>query len=222
MSTPHPGPAALPFRLLRSELQERINAGVQLRTDGTELVEVIEGAEQGRWRAPALRPVRRPVADVEQWLCELERPRRHVLILLQAGALALGLWHGDELLAHKCEKKYVVRGKGKAQATYLRTKGKSRYGSRLRLRNHEALLVECSERLGQWWRAHGPFEEIFRSVPVRMWPELADVEPALPFDARDERIVKIPLHVHVPGYEELLRVHRALDLVGRPAPLPGA
>lgn len=220
MSAPHPGPASLPFRLLRREVQGRINAGVQLCVDGSELVEVVDGTERGRWRAPVLRPVRRPVADVEQWLSELERPRRHVLILLQAGAMALGLWFGDELLAHKCEKKYVVRGKGKAQATYLRTKGKSRYGSRLRLRNHEALLVECSERLGLWWREHGPFDEIFRSVPVRMWPELADVEPALPFDARDERIVKIPLHVHVPGYEELLRVRRALDLVARPVSSP--
>ena len=38
-----------------------------------------------------------------------------------------------EIVHTKSIKKYVVRGRGRAQPTHLATKGKSRYGSRLRL-----------------------------------------------------------------------------------------
>ena len=42
-------------------------------------------------------------------------------------------WRGEELVRHKVFKRYVVRGRGRAQPTHLKSKGKSRYGSRLRL-----------------------------------------------------------------------------------------
>ena len=50
-------------------------------------------------------------------------------------SIATRLWRDDELVAHKVVKKYVVRGRGRAQPLHLKTRGKSRYGSRLRLAN---------------------------------------------------------------------------------------
>ncbi len=107
-----------------------------------------------------------------------------------------------------------LNGHGRAQATHRRTKGRSREGSRLRLRNHAALLVQLNERLGTWRRAHGEPDGIFRSVPVRLWGEVFATRPPPPFGRDDPRVQKIPLHVHRPGFEELQRVYRALAAGG--------
>lgn len=142
---------------------------------------------------------------------------RQVLLLLRAGAVAIGYWDGDLLVAHKAIRKYVVRGHGRAQPTHLKTRGKSRYGARLRLQNWHRLLVETNERLGEWWRDLGAPERVFHSAPVRSWPELLAVDPPPPF-ARDAALLhRLPLHVHRPDHEELLRVrgwlvHGRLDL----------
>jgi hypothetical protein len=199
-----------------SETAERLRA---LLDEGPVRVDTESGAFVGgspeapmRLEPPLLRRIRPGVGDANAWLEDEARgPRLQALVLLQAGAFALGLWRGEELLAHKCTKKYVVRGKGRAQPTHLRTKGKSRYGSRLRLRNFEALLVETNEKLREFGKTHGPFDDVFKSVPVRIWPELFEVDPPPPFAKDDPRLVRIPIHVHLPGFEELLRVHRALS-----------
>lgn len=136
---------------------------------------------------------------------------RHLVLLLRAGALALGAFCGDQLLQHKAVRKYVVRGRGRAQATHLKTRGKSRYGSRLRLQNWKALLGETSSRWAELAEEHGPFERVLYSAPVRVWSELYDSEPPPPWPRGDARLVRIPLHVHRPDHRELLRVRAQLS-----------
>jgi hypothetical protein len=131
---------------------------------------------------------------------------RELVLLFQAGAAALGSWQNDECLHHKVLRKYVVRGKGRAQPTHLRTKGKSRYGSRLRLQNARSLLVELSEKLTDWDRECGGFDAVFYACGVRLWGDLLRCEPPPPFTAGDRRLVKIPWHVHEPRFEELERI----------------
>ena len=135
-----------------------------------------------------------------------------VLVLVQAGATGLGLWRDDELLEHKTIKKYVVRGKGRAQPVHLKSKGKSRYGSRLRLQNAVRQLEETNEKLHEWVAKHGPFERIFYSCPVRTWPELFRVTPPPPFSQRGDRTGphRIPIEVRVPDFAEVKRVWRSL------------
>lgn len=163
-----------------------------------------------RFRPPLLQRIRPETAEADAYLHALEdAPRLQALVLVQAGAAALGLWRGEALLRHQTNKKYVVRGKGRAQPTHLRTKGKSRYGSRLRLRNAAQLLTEVNETLGAWWRSEGAFDEVFHSCPVRIWGELFRTRPPPPFE-RGSSLVKIPLDVHVPNHAELLRVHERL------------
>lgn len=133
-----------------------------------------------------------------------------VVLLLRAGAMAFGCWRGDELLQHKAIRRYVVRGSGKAQATHLKTHGKSRYGSRLRLQNWKRLLGETNERLADCFALHGAPDRLFFGVPVRVLSELFAAEPAPPF-ARDATLLqRLPMHVHRPDHEELLRVRAAV------------
>ncbi len=140
-----------------------------------------------------------------------DEPGPHWIILLQAGAASLGVWQPDGLVRHKVIKKYVVRGKGRAQTLHAKTKGKSRYGSRLRLQNAERLLIEINEKLITWQKELGKPRQIFTSCPVRTWPELFAVDVKPPFEQRDSRLVKIPVDVHIPSFEQLERVVRFLE-----------
>ena len=159
---------------------------------------------------PGLLPLPPPPRGLGALALELDdEPGLHALLLLRAGAAALGLWDEDELLAHKTIKKYVVRGKGRAQPKHLKTRGKSRYGSRLRLQNAEALLVEVSERIGQWWQEFGPFDQFLYAAPVRQWSELFQTKPPPPFE-RKELPRRVGIDVREPGHEELLRVRYLL------------
>jgi len=148
--------------------------------------------------------------DLAEQIAEFEAPLgRQLVLLVQAGASSLGVWEGAELVAHKVIKKYVVRGKGKAQPLHLKTRGKSRYGSRLRLRNAARQLEQTVEKIAEW-RAHlGPFRRVFRSVPVRTWGGLSTALEPHVGDA--EAVVRIPEDVRVPDHEELLRIRRFLE-----------
>lgn len=132
-----------------------------------------------------------------------------LVVLARAGAFALGLWENDMLLRHKVDKRYVVRGNGRAQPTYLESKGKSRFGSRLRLQNARALLRDTHARIASWQRECGRFERVFHAAPVRLWADFLAAAPGVPFESDAPR-VRIPVDFGAPGYSELLRVRRLL------------
>jgi len=163
-----------------------------------------------RFTPPLVQRIRAPHTDPTSYLDQLpEDLGTHLVLLLQAGAAALGIFRQGELTHHKVIKKYVVRGRGRAQPTHLRTRGRSRYGSRLRLSNYRRLLVEVNERLRTWHEQDVPdIDDRFYSCPVRIWSELFQQRPPPPFPRTDW--TRIPLGVHVPGFDELLRVWRAL------------
>ena len=147
-----------------------------------------------------------PVTD---WLDALpDALGTQLVVLLQAGAAALGFWQDGELIRHKVFTRYVVRGTGRAQPTHLRVKGKSRYGSRLRLQNAQRLLAEVNERQAEWVGEVGVPDRAFLAAVVRLRADLFAAEPAPPLPAADYR--KVPLTVRRPGFDELLRVYRAL------------
>ena len=162
------------------------------------------GTKVALFHAPLILPV--AGRSAEEYIEEQSTPGSHTLLLIQAGSTAIGVWDDDELLRHKVIKKYVVRGSGRAQPAHLKTKGKSRYGSRLRLQNAKNQLVETNEKLIDYELDLGQSDRIYFSVPVRTWPELFRTTPPPPFKAEDARLHKIPLDVHVPNFEELERV----------------
>ena len=138
-----------------------------------------------------------------------ELPRQCV-ILAQAGAVAMAMFESGEPLATKSFKRYVVRGNGRAQPAYLNSKGKSRYGSRLRLQNARQMIEETNSRLDEFWKEHGAPDQILVGAPLKLWAEhfLAPVKP--PFD-RETPITRIPLDVPVPTTSVLLRTYRSLQ-----------
>lgn len=160
-------------------------------------------------RVPLVLAVPRELEGLGDWLARCpEAPGRQLVLLMQAGAAALGLFDEGELLEHRTLKRYVVRGKGRAQPAYLKTKGKSRAGSRLRLRNARRLLEDVAQTLRDWDEEHGGCERVFWSCPVRGWAEL--LREDLPFDSEGP-LVKIPMDLNRPGHEEMLRAWRALS-----------
>ena len=148
------------------------------------------------------------------YLARLPHPEdplgEHLVILMQAGAVSLGRFSHGIALATRSFKRYVVRGKGRAQTTHLATRGKSRYGSRLRLQNAKALLEETNEKLRDWEAEFGPHDRLFTQVTLRLWPELFEVDPPPPFPKDVER-TPIPRDLPRPTTELLLRVAKGLQ-----------
>ncbi len=162
-----------------------------------------------KFTPPLVQRIREPHIDPTGYLEHLpDSLGTHLVLLLQAGAAALGIFRQGELTHHKVIKKYVVRGRGRAQPTHLKTRGKSRYGSRLRLQNHKRLLAETNEKLRAWTDEVPQIHDRFYSCPVRTWPELFDTRPGPPFPPED--FVKIPLDLSVPTLKELQRAYRGV------------
>lgn len=160
-----------------------------------------------RLTPPLVQAIPADVSTAAQYLDALSPDLElRVVMLVQAGAAALGLYSDGELIRHKAFKKYVTRGNGRYQGTHLKTKGKSRYGSRLRLQNARSFLEEVNERLAQWIDEEGEADVVHYSCPVRLWADLRRAKVAFPFDEEATPLHKIPLHVHVPTHEELRRV----------------
>ena len=154
-------------------------------------------------------PIPADCDSLEQYLEALPvRPGRHFLVLMQAGAVALGLFEGGEERATKSLRKYVVRGRGRAQPLHLQTKGKSRYGSRLRLQNARRLLEETNAKLAAWTSEFGPADRVYYNAPVRLWAGLFAARPAPPFERRCA--LRIPRDLPRPTTEVLRRAYRGL------------
>jgi hypothetical protein len=166
------------------------------------------GGEGAALHVPLLAPRLSPGELIADYRARLPgAPETAVVLLLQAGAMAFGCWRGVELLRHKAVRKYVVRGHGRAQPLHLKTAGRSRQGSRLRLQNWQRLLVETNERLRDCWRDLGTPDRVFVAIPVRVWSDLAATDPRPPFARGDANVQRVPTHVHRPDFAELQRVH---------------
>ena len=133
--------------------------------------------------------------------------RTYTIVLIQAGAAALGYIENDSIERHKVIKKYMVRQKqGTAQLKHLKSKGKSRVGSRIRLKNSIAFFEEINETLTDW-NVAAKSEAILMALPINMKSLFytADIPP--PFDKRDPRIKKVPLDIRIPTFKELQHVN---------------
>ncbi|MCU0864915.1 MAG: hypothetical protein MUC36_14085 [Planctomycetes bacterium] len=209
MSTPRPRVIRFPRADLAEQLEAFACRWPQARADRRGLV--FQGEPGARLRVPLTAPRVQPGESVAAYAARLPGPsERQLLLLLQAGAMAIGWWDGDELVQHKAVRRYVVRGSGRAQPLHSKTRGKSRYGSRLRLQNWKRLLVETNQRLRTWYEQFGAPERLFVSVPVRAFADLLAAEPPPPFGRDDACLQRVPMHVHRPDFAELQRVHRWL------------
>lgn len=139
-----------------------------------------------------------------------QHPLHYIILLIQSGSCALGYFEGEDNLDHKVFRSYMVRKKqGKSQIKYLKTKGKSRAGSRVRLGETIEFFENINERLQSYFEEYDVHRIAF-SCSTTLIPYLFGSKIPTPFDKRDERIFKIPRHIHTPIYEVLMDTQKFL------------
>lgn len=134
----------------------------------------------------------------------------YVILLIQSGSCAMGYFENGINLDHKVFRAYMVRMKqGKSQVKYLKTKGKSRAGSRVRLAETVEFFENINERLQQYFSQH-QVHRIAISCSKILIPYLFQSKVPTPFDKRDARLFKIPKHIPTPIYEVMLETNKFL------------
>jgi hypothetical protein len=143
-------------------------------------------------------PIHLPYPDLERL-----NPLKWVILLIQAGHGALGFMENDSLVDHKVISTYMVRKKqGKSQIKYLKTKGKSRAGSRLRLANTIRFFDQINHRLQTYFDDH-IIDRIALSCSKTLLPYLFSSKVSCPFNKHDERIYRIPKDLYPPNFKVL-------------------
>ncbi|GGZ17619.1 hypothetical protein GCM10007049_07810 [Echinicola pacifica] len=134
----------------------------------------------------------------------------YALLMVRSGIASIGYFENGENMDHKVFRAYMVRKKqGKSQIKYLKTKGKSRAGSRVRLAETLEFFEEINERLAY-------YEQTFRidklglACATTLIPYLFDASKVLPIPKKDLRWAKIPKHIGNPTYESLLETNQFL------------
>ena len=139
-----------------------------------------------------------------------DRTFEYIMLVVQTGMATVGMFNGQELLSHKVYGAYMVRKKqGVSQIKHLKTKGKSRAGSRIRLASGLEFFEEINTRLQRHFKEHD-IERIIFSCSKILMPHFFGSKVAVPFDKKDDRILGIPRHIEKPTHEEMMRAHRFL------------
>lgn len=134
----------------------------------------------------------------------------YIILLVQSGSCAMGYFEDGVNLDHKVFRSYMVRKKqGTSQIKYLKTKGKSRAGSRVRLGETMEFFENINERLQEYFDDY-KIDRIAISCSKILVPYLFNSKVDTPFDKRDLRLFKIPKHIHTPIYEVMMETHKFL------------
>jgi hypothetical protein len=141
---------------------------------------------------------------------EAGQPVNYVILLVQSGSCAVGYFENGINLDHKVYRAYMVRKKqGKSQLKYLKTKGKSRAGSRVRLGETIEFFENINGRLQEYFDEH-EIDRLAISCSKTLIPYLYNSKVPTPFSKHDERLLKIPKHIHTPIYEVMLDANKFL------------
>lgn len=140
-----------------------------------------------------------------------DRIVNYLMLLVQSGSASVGVFKGEDCLSHKVFSSYMVRKKqGKSQIKHLKTKGKSRAGSRIRLASGNEMFENVNERLQKHF-SEQQFDRIAFSCSKILLPYLFGSKVETPFDKKDERIYKIPKHLHQPNFEVMLGLQKFMN-----------
>lgn len=136
-------------------------------------------------------------------------PSNFLIVIIHSGEAALAYSEEDQIVEHKMVKAYMVRQKqGKSQIKYLKTRGKSKAGSRVRLAGTDHFFEEINEKITEW-DEYFNIERIAISCNKTLQPYLFNrTDAALQKD--DERIFKIPKHIQEANFENLTSIHNYL------------
>ncbi|RYZ60242.1 MAG: hypothetical protein EOP07_01355 [Proteobacteria bacterium] len=140
----------------------------------------------------------------------LDNPFRYGIILMQAGRASIAVAEEDEILYSKQIQKYMVRkSQGKSQLSYLNEKGKSRLGSRIRLRQSQEFFEDIDAKLKELCREHD-LKYLFLSCTPKLKGHWHQATGGAAVDRKDSRWRRIPFMLHSPSQDETQRMHRLL------------
>lgn len=159
------------------------------------------------------------IQDSQEWLAKIylpwtmnwsdgaglaENPDSHFsLALIRAGQAVTGYFHQGILIDHKVFRAYMVRQKqGKSQIKHLKTKGKSRAGSRIRLAETMQFFEEINERLSSY-ADQFPIDFWGISCAKTMWPFYFSSASPPPFSQKATNLIEVPFHISQASFEEL-------------------
>ena len=127
----------------------------------------------------------------------------YCITLVRAGQAAVGYFHQGILLDHKVFRAYLVRQKqGMSQFKYLKTKGKSRAGSRIRLEETELFFKDINQRL-QVYTNQYPLTYWGLGCSKTLWPLLFDAAVPPPFTSKSAELIELPYPFAKASFEEL-------------------
>jgi len=122
---------------------------------------------------------------------------------IQSGNAAICVMEGKENLYHTTFSAYMTRKKqGFSQIKYLNKKGKSRAGSRVRLASTIDFFENINTTLSELFEEY-EIERIAVDCTAALIPYLHQSKVVCPFDKRDSRLYKIPLHIQQSNYTNL-------------------
>ncbi len=141
------------------------------------------------------------------WLPEigfsLAEDVHYCITLVRAGQAAVGYFHQGILLDHKVFRAYLVRQKqGMSQFKYLKTKGKSRSGSRIRLEETELFFKDINQRLLVYTNQY-PLTYWGLGCSKTLWPVLFDAAVPPPFTSKSPELIELPYPFSKASFEEL-------------------
>jgi Bacteroidetes VLRF1 release factor len=125
------------------------------------------------------------------------------LTLIRAGQAVAGYFHQGKLLDHKVFRAYMVRQKqGKSQFKHLKTKGKSRAGSRIRLEETSHFFKEIHQRL-QIYNSQYPLNFWGLGCSKTWWPLLFNNWETPILESKTMRLMELPYPFKKASFEEL-------------------
>ncbi|MCL6258139.1 hypothetical protein M3O96_03515 [Aquiflexum sp. TKW24L] len=137
--------------------------------------------------------------------------QNHVIISIKSGIAAVAFYENFQLMDHKVFRAYMVRKKqGKSQIKYLKTKGKSRAGSRVRLQETLDFFESINERLQSYFEDKRVDLIAFGCSPT-LFPYFFQGKKIPPFEKNDPRIFKIPVHIPSATFENLEKAYRSIS-----------
>ena len=193
-----------------------------------QVLQIVNQVEEKGWKITFLPEKQQLIIENEvSWLAKLFLPWtmtwlpegkfqilddvHYCLTLVRAGQAAVGYFHQGILLDHKVFRGYLVRQKqGKSQFKYLKTKGKSRAGSRIRLEETLVFFKEINERL-QVYAKQYPLNFWGLGCAKTMWPLLFDGEVKPPFSSKSAELIELPYPFTKGSYEELKELELRLQ-----------
>ena len=122
---------------------------------------------------------------------------------IESGYAAISVMEGKVNLYHTTFSAYMTRKKqGVSQIKYLNKKGKSRAGSRVRLAKTLEFFENINTTLTKLLKDYN-IERIALSCSPTLVPYLHNSKVTCPFDKKDQRLYKIPLHIPQSNFTNL-------------------